>query len=193
VVDAPDLLGEHRVRAGDAVVAMASSGLHANGFSLVRHVLQRAGWDVHRHVDELGRTLGEELLEPTRIYARDCLALARDPALDLHALAHVTGGGLSANVARVLPGDVSARLERGSWTPPAVFALVADVGGVERAELEATLNMGVGMVAVLPAERADEAVRALRARGVPAWAVGELHAAAGVDGSRVELVGDYAG
>src|SRR3954454_11258255 len=102
VVEAADLLGAGRVEAGDVVVAMGSSGLHSNGYSLVRHVLlERAGWGLERHVDELGRALGEELLEPTTIYAKACLDLARSTAT--HAMSHVTGGGLAENLARVMP------------------------------------------------------------------------------------------
>ena len=117
VVEADDLLGPARVRPGDAVLAMASSGLHSNGYSLVRHVVAKAGWAYDRDVPELGRTLGEELLEPTRIYAKACLALARRDGT--HAMAHVTGGGLAANLARVLPEELHATLERGTWTPGA--------------------------------------------------------------------------
>ena len=109
-----DLLGPGRVRAGDVVIAMASSGLHSNGYSLVRHVLldERAGWQLDRHVDDLGRTLGEELLEPTRIYAKACLDLARSTAT--HAMSHVTGGGLAANLERVHAAPTSvATIDRG--------------------------------------------------------------------------------
>src|SRR3954468_19196948 len=109
VVEAGQLLGPGRVRPGDVVVAMASSGLHSNGYSLVRHVLlDQAGWTLDRDVAELGRTLGEELLEPTRIYAKAGLALARETRT--HAMAHVTGGGLAANLERVMPAEVSARI-----------------------------------------------------------------------------------
>ena len=173
VVEAANLLGAERVRPGDALVAMGSSGLHSNGYSLVRHVLlERAGWALDREVPELGRRLGEELIEPTRIYARDCLALAA--AVDVHAIAHVTGGGLAANLARVLPERLSATVDRGSWAPAPVFDLVADVGPVDPAELEGTLNMGVGMVAVVARDAADAAVRLLTEREVPAWACGEV-------------------
>lgn len=188
VVDEDALLGPERVREGDAVVAMASSGLHANGFSLARHVfLALAGWDLARYVDTLGRTLGEELLEPTRIYARDCLDLARGG--DVHAFAHVTGGGVAANLARVLPGTVDAVLDRGTWAPPAVFRLVAELGAVARPELEQTLNLGVGMLAVVPADGADAAVARLGGRGVPAWVAGEVTAGTGT----ARLVGDHPG
>jgi phosphoribosylformylglycinamidine cyclo-ligase len=186
VVEADRVLGPDLVRDGDALVAMGSSGLHANGYSLVRHVLlDVAGWTLDRQVDELGRSLGAELLEPTRIYARDCLALI--DGVEVHALAHITGGGLAANVARVLPGHLGAVLDRSTWSPQPIFGLVAAVGGVARAELERTLNMGVGMVAAVAAADADRAVRLLRDRGVPAWRAGHLRA--GTGGS--ELVGDH--
>jgi phosphoribosylformylglycinamidine cyclo-ligase len=173
VVEAEDVLGPDRVRPGDRLVAMASSGLHANGYSLVRHVFFGvAGWNVGREVAEFGRTLGEELLEPTRIYALDCLALIR--AVEVHAMSHVTGGGLAANLARVLPAGLSARVDRSTWTPAPVFGLVGALGGVAQAELERTLNMGVGMVAVVPAPAADDAVALLTERGVPAWVAGEI-------------------
>ena len=168
VVEAEDVLGPERVRAGDAVVALASSGLHSNGYSLVRRVVR--GTPLDTVVPELGRTLGEELLEPTRIYALDCLALAA--ATEVHAYAHITGGGLAGNLARVLPPTLDAVVDRSSWTPAPVFELVGRLGPVSRPELERTLNMGVGMVAVLP--DGDAAVRLLADRGVPAWVAGEI-------------------
>jgi phosphoribosylformylglycinamidine cyclo-ligase len=172
VVEADDLLGPHRVRPGDAVLALASSGLHANGYSLARRVFfDHAGWDVHRHVDGLGRTLGEELLEPTRIYALDCLALARGGAV--HAMAHITGGGLAANLARVLPDGAGAVLDRATWTPPPVFALLADLG-VPPEEMDRTFNMGVGMAVVLPETEVAAALALLADRGVPAWRLGTV-------------------
>ncbi|MPZ94006.1 MAG: phosphoribosylformylglycinamidine cyclo-ligase [Propionibacteriales bacterium] len=172
VVEAAALLGPGRVEAGDAVIAMRSSGLHSNGYSLVRQVFfGSAGWALDRDVPELGRTLGEELLEPTRIYAKPCLRLAAEA--EVHAMSHVTGGGLAANLARVLPAEVSARLDRSTWRPQPVFALVSDVGGIEPAELERTLNMGVGMVALVAADDADRAVALLAEEGVDAWVCGE--------------------
>jgi phosphoribosylformylglycinamidine cyclo-ligase len=194
VVEADRLLGPARVRPGDAVIAMESSGLHSNGYSLVRHVLLGdpgrggAGWALDREVPELGRTLGAELLEPTRIYAKPCLALARRTRV--HAMAHVTGGGLAANLARVLPDGLGAAVGRGTWSPPPVFSLVGDVGRVERGELEATFNMGVGMVAVVHPADADEAVSLLGAADVPAWVCGEV--VAGDEAGGVRLHGDYA-
>jgi phosphoribosylformylglycinamidine cyclo-ligase len=173
VVEAAALLGPGRVRPGDAVLAMASSGLHSNGYSLVRHVLlEQAGWALDRDVPELGRTLGEELLEPTRVYAKACLALAE--ATGVHAMAHVTGGGLAANLARVVPHEVCVTVDRATWTPAPVFDVVRRVGRLSQDDLEATLNCGVGMIALLPPDDLDQAVRTLAGFGIEAWAAGEV-------------------
>ncbi|MFD6982989.1 phosphoribosylformylglycinamidine cyclo-ligase, partial [Streptomyces sp. NPDC059956] len=173
VVEYDRLLGADRIRTGDAVIAMASSGLHSNGYSLVRHVLfDRAGMSLEGHVEELGRTLGEELLEPTKIYSLDCMALTR--TADVHAYSHITGGGLAANLARVIPDHLHATVDRSTWTPGAIFDLVGKAGQVERLELEKTLNMGVGMMAVVPQESVDVALTALSDRGVDAWVAGEI-------------------
>ena len=191
VVEAARLLGPALVRPGDVVVAMASSGLHSNGYSLVRHVLlEQAGWGLERHVDTLGRTLGEELLEPTRVYAKACLALAAGTAT--HAMSHITGGGLAANLERVLPVELTATLERSTWTLPPVFELVQEVGGIERADLERTLNCGVGMVALTAAADADAAIRLLGEHDVHAWVAGEVAEAGTGAGGAVRLVGDHA-
>ena len=187
VVEADRLLGPGRVRPGDVVLAMASSGLHSNGYSLVRHVLlNNAGWALDKDVDVLGRTLGEELLEPTRIYAKACLDLAKDDRV--HAMSHVTGGGLAANLERVLPVELGVSIDRSTWSLPPVFSLVAEVGKVSRGDLEATLNCGVGMVAMLEADAADAAIGVLAAHGIPAWVAGEV--SAGGSG-RVDLTGDH--
>ncbi|WP_441250971.1 phosphoribosylformylglycinamidine cyclo-ligase [Kitasatospora sp. McL0602] len=173
VVEADALLGAERVRAGDVVIAMAASGLHSNGYSLVRHVLlNQAKWSLDRKVEEFGRTLGEELLEPTRIYSLDCLALTR--ATEIHAFSHVTGGGLAANLARVIPVGLHARLDRGTWSPLPVFQTVAKVGSMQTLEIEKTLNMGVGMVAVVPPESVDTVLAILEDRDVEAWLLGDI-------------------
>ncbi len=174
VVEADGLLGPDRVRAGDAVLALASSGLHSNGYSLVRRVVADAGLALDAHIPELGRPLGEELLTPTAIYARDCLALAAE--CDVHAFAHITGGGLAGNLARVLPAGTGAELDRGSWQPPPVFGLLADRGGLAASELERVFNLGVGMAAVVAPGDADRALRLLAGRGVTAWQLGEVTA-----------------
>jgi phosphoribosylformylglycinamidine cyclo-ligase len=178
VVEADKVLGPETVREGDVVIAMASSGLHSNGFSLVRHVLlQGARLRLDAEVDELDRPLGEELLTPTRIYAKDCLSLIEET--DVHGFAHITGGGLAANLARVLPQHLSATLDRGTWTPAPVFGLVAGRGKVDQAEMDRTFNMGVGMVALVPPADVDRALALLTARHVPAWVAGEVVAGSG--------------
>ncbi|MEU5399823.1 phosphoribosylformylglycinamidine cyclo-ligase [Streptomyces sp. NPDC005963] len=190
VVEADLLLGPDRIRSGDVVIAMASSGLHSNGYSLVRHVLfDRAGMGLEQHVEELGRTLGEELLEPTKIYSLDCLALAR--TAEVHAFSHVTGGGLANNLARVVPDGLHAIVDRSTWTPGPVFDLVGKAGKVERLELEKTLNMGVGMIAVVPEQSADVAMELFADRGVDAWVAGEI-VERGDHTVGAALTGDYA-
>ncbi|MFH9672839.1 phosphoribosylformylglycinamidine cyclo-ligase [Streptomyces sp. NPDC017405] len=190
VVEADRLLGADRIRTGDTVIAMASSGLHSNGYSLVRHVLlNTAGLALEAEIAELGRTLGEELLEPTKIYSLDCLALTR--TAEVHAFSHITGGGLAANLARVIPDGLHAVVDRSTWSPGAIFDLVGRTGQVERLELEKTLNMGVGMMAIVPAESTDVALTTLADRGVDAWVAGEI-TGRGEKTTGAELVGDYA-
>lgn len=201
VVEADELLGPERVRAGDVLIAMESSGLHSNGYSLARRAL--LGTDpttiseaLHRHSDELGRTIGTEMLEPTRIYARDCLDLAAHT--DVHAFSHITGGGIAANIARVLPAHLAADIDRATWRPQPVFDLIAATG-VDPGEMERTFNLGLGMVAVVAGEEADAAIRRLRERDVSAWVCGVVRnrddnevgdaAAKGGGGGAVSLVG----
>ena len=206
VVEYADVLGPERVVPGDVVLALGSSGLHSNGYSLVRQVVAAAGWQLDREVPEFGQTLGEELLTPTRVYSADLLDLIRADGVDVHALSHVTGGGLVANLARVLPPGVFARLDRRGWTPPPVFTTIGELGRVPRADLERTLNMGVGFVVMLPADQVDLAARTMEARGIPAWVLGEVTAledasideahtvvrgAKGVEGGAVQMVGDH--
>ncbi|MDR7294249.1 phosphoribosylformylglycinamidine cyclo-ligase [Pseudoglutamicibacter albus] len=213
VVEADAMLGPERVKAGDRVIAMASSGIHSNGYSLVRRVIHAAGWDLNREVTELGRTLGEELLEPTRVYAGDCLSLMRalntepeSPEAPLRGFSHVTGGGLAANLARVLPAGLAATVDRGTWQLPPIFSLISELGKVPQDDLERTLNVGVGMVAIVAPDAAADAIAHLNARGVQAWDTGEVteltdeiradeatvQGAKGVDGGAVRLVGNYA-
>ena len=201
VVEADEVLGPDRVRAGDALIAMGSSGLHSNGYSLARAVLLADGWDVDHEVAELGRTVGEELLEPTRIYTTDCLALARNPQIDVHAFSHITGGGIAANIARVLPGGLAAEVDRSTWRPAPIFGVIAERGGIARGEMERTFNMGLGMVAAVAAEDADRALRLLAERGVGAWRCGSIRPAApgetgdaaakGGDGGVAVVVGQH--
>jgi len=188
VVEADAILSRDRVEVGDVVIAMASSGLHANGYSLVRHVLLGAGrMRLDTVVEELGRqrTLGEELLTPTRIYSKDCLDLIKE--CDVRAYAHVTGGGIPGNLARVLPEHVDAVVNRSTWRPSPVFELIQSKGRIENQEMESTFNMGVGMLAVVSAVDCDRALAFLRGRGVGAWQVGEIIDGTGV----VQMLGSH--
>ena len=245
IVEADAMLGPHKVGSGDVLIAMASSGLHSNGYSLVRAVLgqtwgkkyssqsaspveagagqtgaARAGVGgggtgsadggvagaapggvaggtgvltaelLGKHVDVLGRSLGEELLEPTRVYAAHCLELAANTAAQVHAFTHVTGGGLAANLARVLPAGLFATVDRGSWQVPPIFGLVRDLGRVPVSDLEGTLNMGVGMVAIVGAEGADAALAHCQRMGLPAWVLGTV---ASLDGEGQWAGGQHTG
>lgn len=199
VVDFDEIRGPGRVRTGDVLIAMASSGLHSNGYSLVRKVVADAGWELSREVPEFGRTLGEELLEPTRLYTRVCL----DALAPVHAYAHVTGGGLAANVARVIPAGLTAVVDRSQIAPPAVFQVIRELAGTSWEAIEDALNVGVGMVAVVPSDGAASVIETAQAAGFPAWQIGEvvddapaadrlISGTKGIDGGSVAVVGEYA-
>ena len=190
VVEADRMLGAEKVRAGDVLVALGASGLHSNGYSLVRHVLlEQAGWTLDRHVDELGRTVGEELLEPTIVYAAGLLALAHHS--EVHAMCHVTGGGLANNLTRVMPSHLTATIERSTWSPAPIFRLVQEVGAVSQSDIEETLNMGVGMVIALPGDQVSEALEFLAGRGLTAWQCGTVASRESSDVPAVSLLGGY--
>ncbi|MDT2003766.1 phosphoribosylformylglycinamidine cyclo-ligase [Rhodococcus opacus] len=190
VVEADQVLGPDRVRPGDVVIAMGSSGLHSNGYSLARKVLLEIDhMSLTAHVDEFGRTLGEEMLEPTKIYAKDCLALAAET--DVRTFCHVTGGGLANNLARVMPKGLVAELDRGTWSPAPIFAMIAQRGRVERAEMEQTFNMGVGMVAIVAPEDVDRALAVLTARHIDCWTLGSIKKSHDVSADRAVLAGDH--
>ncbi|WP_193046365.1 phosphoribosylformylglycinamidine cyclo-ligase [Mycolicibacterium baixiangningiae] len=189
IVEADDVLGPDRVRPGDVIIAMGSSGLHSNGYSLARKVLLEIDrMNLAGHVEEFGRTLGEELLEPTRIYAKDCLALAAET--QVRTFCHVTGGGLAGNLERVVPNGLMAELDRGTWTPAPVFQMIAQRGRIERTEMEKTFNMGVGMVAVVAPEDTDRALAILTARHIHSWTLGTVQKA-GKEEPRALLVGQH--
>lgn len=176
VVERERILGPHRVEAGDALVAMASSGLHSNGYSLVRRIVD--GLDLAA-THGLDRPLADVLLEPTRIYAKDCLALIDE--VDVHALCHVTGGGLPGNLPRILPDGIGAQVDASLWEWPAVFSWLADHGPVAADEMWRTFNCGIGMVAVVAPSDVDGTLALLRDRGVDAWVMGEVVPGTGVD------------
>ncbi|GAA2012813.1 phosphoribosylformylglycinamidine cyclo-ligase [Brevibacterium samyangense] len=179
VVDADMLLGADKVRAGDVLVALPSSGLHSNGYSLVRRIIADAGWSLDREVPEFGRTLGEEILTPTTVYTGPLLDLLEKRPGAVHSMSHVTGGGLSANIARVLPQGTIATMRRSTWEIPAVFSVLGDLGGVPRADRERTWNLGVGMVLVVDGASVDAVVNAVEG----AWVLGEVSANDGAHAS----------
>jgi phosphoribosylformylglycinamidine cyclo-ligase len=190
VVEADAVLGAERVHPGDVVIAMGASGLHSNGYSLARHaLLSLARMRLDGFVAEFGRSLGEELLEPTRIYAQDCLALIAET--DVHAFAHVTGGGLASNLARVLPPGTSVTIERSTWSVPAIFSYISERGHVAAEEMERTFNLGVGMVAVVAPSDADRALAVLVGRHVPAWVAGSVEASHDKGPGTVDLAGKH--
>ncbi len=175
-VESDALLGAHLVADGDVVIALGSSGLHSNGYSLVRHLLAGRGIGYADRSDELGGVVGEVLLEPTRLYTAPLLRLLADPRLgtSVHALSHITGGGIAANVARVLPLGSWLELDRSSWTPPPVFQVLADWGRMSLEEAEGTWNLGIGMVAIVAGHAVDGIVEKLATDGIPAWTVGTV-------------------
>jgi len=183
VVEKEAIIDGSRVRPGDALIALGSSGVHSNGFSLVRRIVERAGVSLETAVD--AASLTDLLMAPTRIYVKALLGL-RD-AVGLNAAAHITGGGLPENLPRVLPAGTGALVDTDSWAWPPLFHWLRDNGGVRADEMYRTFNCGVGMVAVVPAARRDDAVAYLEQAGERAWVLGEV-AEAG-DGPRVRLEG----
>jgi phosphoribosylformylglycinamidine cyclo-ligase len=203
-VEADAVLGPDKVRHGDVVVAVASSGLHSNGFSLVRHIIAARGVAVTDDVPEFGGTIGTALLEPTRLYTKPLLRMLDEIPDAVHALSHVTGGGIAANLARVLPAGSWVEIDRSTWSPQPVFRILAEWGGHALADTEGTWNLGVGMLAIVTQEAVSSVTHALTASGLPAWVVGRVtvgardldgfvQGAKGVDGGAVRLVSSYAG
>lgn len=176
VVERDRMLVPDRVRAGDLLVAMPSSGLHANGYSLVRGLVEGLDLDEDHG---LGRPLGQELLAPSRIYARDCIALAA--VVDVRIFCHITGGGLVGNLPRVLPEGLGALVDATTWEPPAIFGLLRGLGPVDDVEMWRTFNLGVGMVAIVAPTDRDETLRLLRGRGLEAWVMGRVKEGPGVE------------
>ncbi|MFH8251652.1 phosphoribosylformylglycinamidine cyclo-ligase [Microbacterium sp. B2969] len=202
VVEADRILGADRVRAGDVVLALASSGLHSNGYSLVRHIVAGAGIQYGDNAPDFGATWGETLLEPTRLYTAPLLRLVADTDDAVHALSHVTGGGIAANLARVLPKGTWVEVDRSTWSPSPVFRVLADLGSLSLEQTEGTWNLGIGFLAVVAADKAEAAASALSRAGLATWQVGVVHdgtlpdgefeqGAKGVDGGAVRLVGTY--
>ncbi len=170
VVEKADIIDGSKVKAGDVLIGIASSGVHSNGYSLVRKIIEVSKADLNQELD--GQPLRHVLMAPTRIYIKPLLSLIKK--LPVHALAHITGGGLPGNLPRVLPEGADALIAESSWTWPPVFQWLQANGGVERFEMYRTFNCGVGMVVVVSAENADAAIAHLQAEGENAWRIGEI-------------------
>ncbi len=204
VVDAAKLLGPQNVRVGDVILGMESSGLHSNGYSLVRKIVSDSKLDYKKNVLEFGdRSLGEVLLEPTKLYTGVLNSLLESElGSAVHAMSHITGGGIAANIARVLPQGVAVDIHRATWTPMEVFQVLASWGKFSLESVESTWNLGLGQAVVVDSAKADEVSAALTKLGVHTWTLGEIeaapsdlssyvHGAKGVDGGAVRLVGQY--
>ena len=188
IVDRKDIIDGSRIRPGDAIIGLASSGVHSNGFSLVRRLLlEEKEYDLRDRIPGLDRPLGETLLEPTKIYVKAVQALKK--AADIKGLAHITGGGFLENIPRVLPEDTDASIRLGSWPVLPVFELLREAGNLTRDDLYRTFNMGIGMVVIAPADEAEAVIRAAEEAGEKAYRIGTVTEGSG----KVALVEEDAG
>ena len=173
IVDKAKIIDNKRMQAGDVVIALPSSGVHSNGFSLVRRVFDIENADLKASVDELGgRSLGEALLEPTRIYVKPILALMKD--VQVRGISHITGGGFYENIPRSIPDGLCAQIEKEKIRVLPIFKLIAEKGGISERDMFNTYNMGVGMSVVVPAAEAEKAIQILKGQGVDAYMIGEI-------------------
>jgi phosphoribosylformylglycinamidine cyclo-ligase len=189
VVERSRLLDGRRAAAGDVVIGVASSGLHSNGYSLARRIVEASmglRMDDRFPVEGETRRVADVLLEPTRIYARAAAALTADLGDDLRAMAHVTGGGLPENLPRVLPDGLGAALDLGSYARPPLFTLLAERGPVDESELLRTFNCGVGLCVVVAPGAVDRAIALLEGAGESAWPLGRVEALSGAERVRFE-------
>lgn len=173
VVDQKDLITGEQIRPGDVLVGIASSGVHSNGFSLVRKVFEMTKESLDTYYEELGATLGETLLAPTRIYVR-ALRAVKDAGVTIKGCSHITGGGFYENIPRMLPEGVTAVVHKDSYPVPPIFELLRKTGGLEEKMMYNTYNMGLGMVLAVDAADAQKTVEALQAAGEQAYLVGEV-------------------
>jgi phosphoribosylformylglycinamidine cyclo-ligase len=180
IVDRKKMIDGSTIAPGDVVLGFASSGIHSNGFSLVRRLLlEEAGYSLDQQLDELGGAkLGDVLLEPTRIYVKQALELISK--VQVKGMAHITGGGFIENIPRVLPEGVNADIQYGSWPILPIFELMQKKGEITNRDMFTTFNMGIGLVIVVPAEQAEEAVRVAESLGEIAYTIGKI-----TEGSRI--------
>ncbi len=172
-VEKSEIITSERVKEGDVILGLPSSGLHSNGFSLVRKIVfELKGFKGDEYIEELGKTIGEELLTPTRLYPRVCLPLIRD--FNLHGMAHITGGGFYENIPRALPDDMGVEIDAGAWEMPKIFELLQKWGNVDWPEMYRTFNMGVGMVIIAAPEDADKIRASLEGKGETVYTLGHV-------------------
>ena len=172
-VEKSEIITSERVKEGDIILGLPSSGLHSNGFSLVRKIVfELKGFKGDEYIEELGKTIGEELLTPTRLYPRVCLPLIRD--FNLHGMAHITGGGFYENIPRALPDDMGVEIDAGAWEMPKIFELLQKWGNVDWPEMYRTFNMGVGMVIIAAPEEADKIRASLEQKGETVYTLGHV-------------------
>ncbi|WP_418765897.1 phosphoribosylformylglycinamidine cyclo-ligase, partial [Mailhella sp.] len=172
VVDREKVINHASMREGDVILALPSSGLHSNGYSLVRKVFDVEHADLNRYCDELGMTLGEALLTPTVIYVKP--ALAAIAAADVHGISHITGGGFYENIPRCVPDGLCARVEKAAVKTPVIFSMLQREGDIPERDMFNTYNMGVGMTVIVSRDTADKALAALKAQGCDAYVLGEI-------------------
>lgn len=203
VVEKDNMLGPEKVKPGDTVIALAASGLHSNGYSLARHIVATAGLSFDMLVEASGRSLGDELLEPTRLYTPVALQVMSAVGSSLHAMSHVTGGGIAQNLQRVIPPGLAVSVDRSTWSPPAIMSFLASAGSLDLSDVEDTWNMGIGFFFIADSDVVDQVLGVSEAAGITAWPVGSVtefsghttegwvSGAKGVSGGAVRLAGDY--
>jgi len=172
MVDRKRIVDHESMQAGDVIIALPSSGVHSNGFSLVRKVFDIENTDIHKHYDELGCSLGEALLTPTKIYVKPVLALLKE--CNVRALSHITGGGFYENIPRSLPQGLTAKIDRSAVRVLPIFDLIQKTGNLPERDMFNTFNMGVGMIAIVPAEEAEKALSILKANDTDAYVLGDI-------------------
>lgn len=173
IVDQKDLITGQSIKAGDALIGIASSGVHSNGFSLVRKIFDMTKESLETYYDELGKTLGEALLAPTKIYVK-ALRSVKEAGIVIKGCSHITGGGFYENIPRMLPDGVRAVIKKDSYEVPAIFRLMASTGNVEEEMMYNTYNMGIGMMLAVDASEADKTIAALKEAGEEAYLVGQI-------------------
>jgi phosphoribosylformylglycinamidine cyclo-ligase len=173
VVERSEMLGQEKIQRGDVVIGVASSGLHSNGYSLARRVLfEEQGWTTETQVPDLAELLGEALLRPTTIYVKLVKALLGNSRM--HGLAHITGGGITGNLPRILPEGCGALINRTSWAPSPVFAVIQQAGKIDQEEMFQVFNMGVGLIIVAPSAETARILEIIQGQGMAGWVIGEI-------------------